>query len=48
MVELCDNCETYFCFNCDSDSGKCPKCGRPYCGECARKGETCACPPEED
>lgn len=47
-VELCDNCENPFCFDCDGDSGQCPKCGRFYCGECARKNETCPCPPDED
>ncbi len=44
----CENCEGLFCYVCDEDAEKCAQCGRGYCGDCRRRGETCSCPPSED
>ncbi len=48
-VDTCENCDRMFCYICDEDAGKCAvRCGRGYCGDCRRRGETCDCSPDED
>ncbi len=47
-VKCCENCETWFCLACDDEGGPCRQCGRYYCEDCRRRGETCDCSPAED
>ena len=47
QVVYCENCETWFCLDCDEEGGPCLKCGRNYCGPCRKQGIVC-CPKDDE